>query len=414
MRSQSPDQTVARTPAASLIRPVLRSQPVAMLLDAVALATSHGTRQVELRDIVELAGLPDAEVQRLLPVLLAHGVLGADQQHERHGRTGLTNQPKPLYSLGKPNLALAVDLGGTKIHAALCDLSGRILADRLEATDPGGGQRVVTQVGHLAKQLAGQLGLPASAIREAAIGSPGVADPSRGHIALAPNIAGLDGFDVAGALETALSCPVLIQNDVNMAAIGEQWRGCCQGIDDFVFVALGTGIGMGIVANGKLLRGAHGAAGEIALMPLGADPFAPESYPDGPLETAIGSRGILAYYHAQGGTAAMTVRQIFDEAERGGNIAGRTLDRTASILLQALMGVKALIDPARVVLGGSIGSRIELIDRVRDLAGKHGIAMDIVPSALGSRAGLDGAAGIAANDACNVLSAAPALTAGLA
>src|SRR5262249_6840725 len=144
------------------------------------------------------------------------------------------------------------------------------------------------------------------------MGSPGVIDPPSGGIVIAPNIPGLDQLDVQGALRTRLGVEVAIENDVNLAAIGEHWCGGSRGADTFVFIALGTGIGMGLCADGRLLRGARGAAGEIAYLPVGGDPYDARGQRLGTLESAIGSAAITERYAGLGGRDARTVREIFD------------------------------------------------------------------------------------------------------
>ncbi len=307
----------------------------------------------------------------------------------------------------RPELVVGVDLGGTKVHVALSDLSGEILAEGIEPTDRGGGIQVVEQIGAIGERLRRQCGRGGDLPRSAAIGSPGVLDTRSGKVSISPNIAGLEAIDMVAALESRLGCAVRIENDVNLAAMGELWHGGAAGMENFAFVALGTGIGMGLVADGRLMRGAHGAAGEIAFLPLGSDPFSTASYPLGPLETAIGSAGILKHYREQGGKAANSVREIFERMIAGETAARETLDYTARILAQALMAVRALVDPELIVLGGSIGARTELVERVRALIASSPVDLAVRASSLGSRAVLVGANRLALAQACDLLLAPP-------
>src|SRR5438874_2675110 len=121
--------------------------------------------------------------------------------------------------------------------------------------------------------------------------------------ALRPDAACVLGIDIA------------IENDVNLAAIGEHWRGNSRKARTFAFVALGTGIGMGIFADGHLIRGARGAAGEVAYLPLGGDPYDTRGQRLGTLETAIGSAGIIERYIGLGGAPGSTVRDVLDRLE---------------------------------------------------------------------------------------------------
>src|SRR5207248_9925059 len=117
--------------------------------------------------------------------------------------------------------------------------------------------------------------LSPGAIDGAVIGIPGIIDRRTGRAALAENVPGLDGLDIAVEVERRLEVPVTVENDVNLAALGEQWRGVGRGVDDFVFLSVGTGLGAGLVLRGELHRGHHGAAGEVDYAIEGVDPAAP-------------------------------------------------------------------------------------------------------------------------------------------
>ena len=176
-----------------------------------------------------------------------------------------------------------------------------------------------------------------------------------------------------------------------MAAKGELWMGEGKGIDNFVFIALGTGVGMGIINERRILRGARGAAGEVATLPVGASGYDSRTFHSGALETAIGSAAIRDRYEGAGGQIGLTVRQIIDRIEGGDRIAAATLDEVARTLAEAILAVSAIVDPERVVLGGSIGARSELLERVRRFLP---LCMPSPPectiSRLGSRAALFG------------------------
>jgi predicted NBD/HSP70 family sugar kinase len=295
---------------------------------------------------------------------------------------------------------LGVDLGGTKIHVALADLAGTVMAEKIEMTDPRGGVHVLDQIAAMAERAAGALGSADWRPLGAAIGSPGVVHVPSGRIDLSSNIPDFDKLNVVEEVRARLGCPVLLENDVNLGALGEQWHGACRGTTNFAFVALGTGIGMGLVAEGQLVRGARGAAGEIAFLPIGGDPFDPASYVLGTLETAIGSVGIVRYYRDQGGRAASTVKDIFDRLADDEPAAVATLDHVARLVAQALMAVGAMADPDIIILGGGIGSRVELLTRVQALLSEIPFAVRVRSSLLGTRAVVVGALSLALDHFC--------------
>ena len=253
---------------------------------------------------------------------------------------------------------VGVDLGGTKVHAAIADLACEVVAEASEPTAEKGGRAVVKQIASLTTRLAKRAGIPRDRIRLAAMGTPGVLDQASGAIRLAPNIPGFDKLDVIGALRAALASEVIIENDVNIAAIGEQWLGKAKGKATFAFLALGTGFGMGFLSEGRLMRGARGAAGEIAYLPIGGDPFDPASQEHGTLEEAVGAAGIVRRYRAAGGREAVTVRDIFDRMAAGDAVARATIVETARLIALTALAVATLLDPEMIVLGGSIGARL--------------------------------------------------------
>ncbi len=313
------------------------------------------------------------------------------------GRTqGPVGRSAATYAL-QPNGAfvLGVDLGGTKVQVALADLVGRIVGDATQETDRRGARHVIVQIRDMMLDVAGRAGVDPGSVRHGAIGSPGVFRPDTGRIELAPNIEGLDAFDVAQALEDTLGFPVVIENDVNMAALGEWRHGCGQGVADLVFMALGTGIGMGIIAGGRLLHGARGAAGEIAYLPFGGDPFDARGHRFGTLEAAVGGSAILDRYRAGGGAPDADVRAIFDRAGGRDPVASATIEEIARLLVQAIAATQAILDPSLVVLGGSIGARAELRARVLDLATRAMRAPPVLKtSVLRGQAALFGAVSV--------------------
>lgn len=299
--------------------------------------------------------------------------------------------------IGTNACVLGVDLGGTKVHVAVADLFGEVIGEATEGTDPKGGNHVVSQIDGMVRAIADRSGLDLRRIRRGVLGSPGVVQRGTGCIFYAPNIPGLDMFDVPAALNQALGFPVSIENDVNLAALGERSQGSRSKVDNLAFIALGTGIGMGIVANGQLLHGAHGAAGEIAYLPLGGDAFDSRGFRLGTLETVIGSVAIMDRYRGFGGASeASNVREVMDQGVKGDPIAAAVIDEVARLLAQAILAICAIVDPEIVVLGGSIGSRPEILERVRQVAPRlAGGGLPVEASLLGSRAALVGAIGLA-------------------
>jgi glucokinase len=270
---------------------------------------------------------------------------------------------------------LGVDLGATNLRVALGDREGTIVARADEAV-PAGGPELAAGVSALGRELAGG---EWEAVGGAAVGVPGV-PVGEGFEGLIAGAAGLTGAPLRALLGDALGLPVVLENDLNLAAVAEHRR---RGVADLAFIGVGTGVGMGVVVEGRLLRGAAGAAGELGHLPLGT---AAVAGPDGlgPLEAVAGGAGLAARW---GGTA----REVFLAAERGDSGAAALLEDQAAALAVGIRAVHALLDPGLIVLGGGIGSRPDVVARVRRVLAGQGRAPAVEPSLLGEDAGLVGA-----------------------
>src|SRR5882757_1230830 len=316
-------------------------------------------RSVSRAEIARSTGLSKQTISEVMRDLERDGWVHEDGQIQGSvGRSAVT------YAL-RPDAAfvLGIDLGSTKLHVALADLHGEIVAESIEPTSCDGGAAVVAQIERMKDALLQQASVSAQRLRGGVMGSPGMVDPASGSIVIAPNIPGLDSLDVRAALRERLGIDVAIENDVNLAAIGEHWRGNSRKARSFAFIAVGTGIGMGIFSDGYLVRGARGAAGEIAYLPLGGDPYDARGLRFGTLETAIGSVGIIERYLGLGGSPGSTVRDVFDrlDIEEAARI---TIDEVSRILTTAILAVHSILDSEIIILGGSIGARPELKLRI--------------------------------------------------
>ncbi len=285
---------------------------------------------------------------------------------------------------------IGVDLGGTKVAAAIADRRGNILAELAEATDPRGGMHVLEQIHALAGRLLATGKIEPGLIGSVTIGMPGVIHPRTGAVSLGHNIEGLSDLNVPAALAALFGGAVEVENDVNLAVLGEIWKGDAKGCRNVGFLSLGTGTGLGLVVNGNLVRGASGAAGEISYLPLGSNLNSALALKIGAFELEVGSAGIAGRYKAGGGAAA-TVRDIFALMETD-DLAAAVVDHVAEKVALAIVTLQATLDLDKVILGGSIGLRPELVQRVqRAISRVFARPVDIAASALGSRAGLIGA-----------------------
>jgi predicted NBD/HSP70 family sugar kinase len=384
---QVPDELRSTMTADPTDIPIARQ--ISMHAVTRALLASGPTSRAEL---AKRTGLSKQTISAVVRELEGAGWLAPlGRTAGRPGRSAVT------YAInGRAALAGAIDLGGSKLHVAIVDLLGEVVGETIEPTDPRGGAHVLAQIGRLLDQLTAGLAPALRRLRLVVLGVPGILHPETGHITVAPNIQGLSELDVRRALTERTGAPVVMENDVNLAARGEQWRGHGVGVANFVLIGLGTGIGMGIIADGHLLRGGRGGAGEVAYLPIGGDPFDARGFRLGTLENAVGSVAIAERYAGLVGSEGITVRDIFTRLAAGDGAAAATLEETARLAAAAIAAVVAVLDPELVVLGGGIGARIELIDRIRRLLPRcTPFPPRLELSALGNRATLTGAIGVA-------------------
>jgi len=314
------------------------------------------------------------------------------------GRTAVTYELVPDAAY-----IAAVDLGGTKVRVAIADLTCQVFAEDVAPTDPRGGQAVVDQIVDMCFRAADRQGIARERIRLAVIGAPGAPDDKTGRILLAPNIPHLDTMNVAAAFEKGFGFDVMLENDVNLAVLGENWLGQGQGVDNLAYIALGTGIGGGLMVGGNLVRGASHAAGELGFLPFGADPFEPESLHYGAFERVVASAGIIDRFRAASGKS-LSVPAIFDLATEGDADALKVLDDTARLLSRGIGAIAVIANPQKVILGGSIGLRPEMLERVKIFLPQcFPYPIDVEASALGARAALVGAAAIGLGHLHNTL-----------
>jgi predicted NBD/HSP70 family sugar kinase len=309
---------------------------------------------------------------------------------------------KPVSYVVSPRAGFVVggDIGGSNVRVAAADLFGEPICDLKRPTAKHGSRAVGVQILEMVSEVIEQASAVHGPPLALGISSPGVVDQASGRVtSLAYNVAPEGGFDPLEVIRDRFDLPVLVENNVNLAAVGEQWFGLARGVSTMVFIAIGAGIGMGIIINDQVVRGAHGAAGEIAYLPLVGDPFDPRHRLHGGLEDEIGAAGIVAGFNerrAPDDPELGSVQEVFDHAVSGSVAAQSVVEHVASRLGTAIATVSAILDPELVVLGGGIGASPLLLRPVR------GAAAALVPmtarietSRLGERAALQGAIAVA-------------------
>jgi glucokinase len=291
------------------------------------------------------------------------------------------------------NAVVAVDVGGTKLATAVVDCHGSIHAARKTAVSKAGIHDSVEQIIDEANCAVEASGIRWDKIRGAGVIVPGIYHAKEGT-AWAPNLWGDADVPLLPMLSSRLPVPVLIDSDRAGCVLGEQWLGVARGLTDVVFVAVGTGIGAGILSGGRLLRGAGDSAGAVGWFAL--NPCFHEIYAQTGCWEAEASGSAVAR-HA-GETSA---EHVAEAARRGDALALRALERAASYLAMGVANLISAFNPQMVVLGGGLMQAGDLLlDPIRRAVPRWAqpraaSQVRIELTQLGGRAGLLGAAKLA-------------------
>jgi predicted NBD/HSP70 family sugar kinase len=339
------------TPQAARATPPLLKH----LNERTVLETIRAGAPISRAEISRRAGISKPTVSLALQALVDAGLVreaAAGPGGPSYGAVFFEPVPEAAYILG-------LDLGTRFLRGAVCDLAGEVRARQdveLRGADADGALRAIAA---LRESLIAAAALPVERIDGVVLGVPGVIDAQKSTLHLTtPNIPGLEGRAFGRELAELLGVEVTLENDVNLAAVGERWAGVARGVDDFAFLSVGTGMGMGLVLGGELHRGNHGAAGEVDWALAGltedADPSA-----DG--VAALASR--IAPPGSAGTAVAppYDARTIFSAARRGDSLARTVVEEVARRIAAHITPIAAVADPALVVLGGGLGANGDLL-----------------------------------------------------
>ncbi|WP_184698576.1 ROK family transcriptional regulator [Saccharothrix tamanrassetensis] len=338
--------------------------------------------------IAKETGLSKPTVGQALLDLEQHGLVRTvGRTTAGPGRSAMVYEPNPA-----AGHVLGIDIGRQRIRVAVADLAGSVKARVDERNRCRSAGALVRTVRELAARTASDAGLSLDDLVVKVIGTPGVPDPRNQTLHHAPNLPGLERRGLLEELEAELGPELVVENDANLTAVGERAYGAARNVDVFVCVTVGTGIGMGIVVDGRLFRGAHGAAGEVGYLPYGP-PSEVDREVRGQLEAAAAAESVVALAKEHGVTTAKSARDVFSLAKSGDERALRAVRDEAGRLAYLVASVAAVIDPELVVLGGGIGSNTGLLQEPLEAALRRmtPLAPRIVAGELGDGAVLSGA-----------------------
>lgn len=308
------------------------------------------------------------------------------------------------------NYVVGVDLGGTKISTALSDLEGKIINQTTIPTDAHEGEMpVLNRIINSIEKVVNDSAISYEDIKGIGIGSPGPLDAKQGIIITTPNLP-FKNFNLVKPISEKFGVPVFLDNDANVAAIGEFMFGAGKGAENIVFFTVSTGVGGGAILNGKVYRGHTSNALEIGHMTVA--PHGPRCNCGnvGCVEATSSGTAIAKRAHEALSTKVetslrkyenVTSYEVFVEAAAGDSVAKDIIDDAMNYLGIAVANAVSIFDPEYVIIGGGVSKAGDVVfDTVRKVVDKRCFksmaeSVKIVPAGLGTDAGLIGAVALA-------------------
>jgi len=343
-------------------------------------------------ELVEVTGLSRATLGQRLEQLMRHQLVVMESAPSTGGRP-----PRRFAFNPQAGVILGADLGATHGTLAVADLAGERLVSRaIELPVADGPEPVLTEVLAHFDQLLAVSGHERSAVWATGIGVPGPVDFARGRPVRPPIMPGWDDFDIRGWFAGRLPGPVLVDNDVNVMALGEYWRSWLDDVDTLLFVKVGTGIGAVLIVGGEVFRGARGAAGDIGHVRVDSPtPVVCDCGNENCLE-AVASGRALARELRDDGLGTANTRDVVERAAAGDPHAVRAVRAAGRRLGEVLAMAVNMLNPDVIVVGGDLAdAHDQLLAGVREVVYQRSTALatqalGIEESRLGQDAGIEG------------------------
>lgn len=378
----------------------------------------YGSQPIARTQIATLLSLNPSTVNRLVEQLMQEGLLldsGSSHTGDRGGR------PARLIRFNADAARIAVlDLSDAPWRAALTDLNGEIVQTFTAMPILGVAQANLDILAALLDQMmaANQDGPP---LRGVGIGAPSIVLWHTGTVVWAASLGWRD-LPLAAWVEARWPLPVFVENDVNLLALGESWRGAGQNAQNLAVIALGTGIGAGLVLDGKLYRGANEAAGEVGYLPPSVDALGRTYTGFGPLEALAATPGLieraktaLAAGEESGlaqiwqSSGQIQSGDVYGAARQGDGLAQHLVAQSADYLAMAIAGLAVVLNPEMILLGGELTRTVDLfLDPIRHrLEGLLPVMPHLRPAQLTDQGVLMGAVALVLRNTEPSISATP-------
>ncbi len=396
-RRQTADQTWVRKMNRSLILAIFRTQ-----------------KTLSRANIAKMTGLNPSTVSSIIGELIEENLIReTDLIQNGTGRPGRLLELNP-----KGGCALGIEINVDYIDILVTDFSADIKWRRkLPSTPEIGQEDIMKHVKQLAEEAISFINKDNCNLLGVGVGVPGLVDVSSGLLRLAPNLRWVD-VPVKDVLAEIFDCPIYVENEANVAALGEYYFGAAQNVKDFIYLSAGIGLGSGIIIGGKLFRGMSGYAGEAGHMTLDPNGELCGCGKRGCLETYVGPRAIVQRVQralANGAESTLngnsgnsidmiSIEDIIDAAQAGDKIAVDALCEAAFYLGIGVANLVNLFDVEVIVLGGSLNKASDLIlNKVEEVALENTLApgreqLKVIPSAFGADACIMGAIALVLDD----------------
>ena len=332
-------------------------------------------RQVNRSAILELvrqfSPIARSEISRLLELSMPTVIRIVDELIEgglvrSTGETaGETGRPRELLEYNKNGgTVIGIDLSGTKLYGALANIGGEILGEVRRSQHGSSGEDSFSLVAEMIQFLIQQADESKQKLLGVAVGAPGVTHVEDGVVEWAPSL-NWRNFPLKQRLSERFHLPVVVDNDVNLAVLGEQWFGTGQGIHNLVLIAIGTGMGAGLVIDDVIYRGHHEAAGEVGYLLPDVKALDQRYDQFGAMENIVSGSGIAARAARLLSTSqpsekieAITANDVFDLARQGEPWAIQIVQETADYLSLVIANTSTLLDPELIILSGGVSTSL--------------------------------------------------------
>jgi len=331
--------------------PLLKDLNERTVLEAIREVAPSSRAEISRR-----VGISKPTVSLALQSLLSAGLVRGAESHGDGPSYGATF----FEPVSEAAFVLGLDLGARYVRGAVCDVRGEIRARHDVELPKRTAAASLDAIELLTRSLLAAARVDPARVDGVVLGVPGAVEAETARISLAENVLGLEGDGFRKELADRIGLSLTIENDINLAALGERWRGIARGVDDFVFLSIGTGLGAGVVLHGELHRGLHGAAGELDYARVG---LAEDIDPCAEAVSALAAQ--------LGAPAPHDPRSIFAAARAGDRVARKVVEEECRRIALHVVPLAAVTDIGLVVLGGGIGANGDLLyDGIRELLGE--------------------------------------------